>query len=345
MTPHSVPSRAPIGTHRTHHTAFNFTMVPKIVLDSSRDKKEYKYMRWSYTEEKKLWTILEVKGCDFGDAFIPDNYKPFYNKVFHIPGKSDKSGSTSQGGVQQQRKHEKAYTITITKTWTEPRSFRPLQCGADAKKKVQYIILDEESMLAFMDALPVYVEEVIPHLKEEAKDTEDVSQLSEYSTFTTTSQVRGTCKLKEFDLTKSLLDLSLVQFSPYSFGLELQYTLDGSSCRGQYLNSMVLDWLMMERPRIIESAKRLESGGVWQKVERKRTTETSPWQWPDSTVTPVATITTASDDEVEGGVKRVKLLPAASADRSEDIVSSSRPMTEEERKAFSRELDGIVDDA
>jgi hypothetical protein len=358
----------------------------KITLDS-RDRKRYEYTRWCYQEEKNQWTILEISGGEFGNVFVPDSYMQFFRKVFSngsgngsggtnrvVPGRPGSDYASQQQSFHLLRKHEKAYTISITRTWQEPISFKPLRIAENAKRRTQFILLDADSMVAFMESLSTYVEDIIPAMKVESKGQEDVDQMSEFSSFTTTSQVRGTCTLKKFEKTNAVLNLALDQMTPSSFGLDLRYSVDSVPGTGMYINEMVLGWFLAERPKILHSALKLRSGGYWESMEptavaaKKRKllsdddmflppwdevaedkTTTTPWQSPDITTTAaVKTEAAAADDEEEeiegGGKRRPKLLPA-DPDRTDDIVSSSEmPMTKEERKAFAGQLDGIIKD-
>jgi hypothetical protein len=289
---------------------------PRILLDT-RDRKRYEYTRWFYSQEKNQWTIVEVIGDEFGNVFVPDHYNFFFRKVF-AKGNKRNISSTMEESLHHARKHEKAYTITITRAWQEPVSFKPLKFAPEAKKKTSYILLDAESMVAFMNTLPSYVDDIIPSMKEQAENKDDVSQMSEYSTFTTTSQVRGSCTLKVFQSTAQL-DLSLVQFVSSTFGLDLRYHMDGST-QGLYFNGMVLSWLMEERSKILDTAQLLKTGGIWHSVaaDYRRNCKL---EMAD------ADVDIEDVEEVEGGgaKKHAKLVPVADDDDHPSVVVPAAP--------------------
>ena len=337
-------------------------MAPATILIDFRKKNNYNFQRWYYCETKRCWTFLHVAGAEFGNVFIPDSYTAFFRKVFSVSqpkaGGGPGSAGTMQPSLHHVRKHEKAFTITVTRTWKEPISFKPLILDETGKKRTQFILLDAEGMLAFMETLPVYVEEVIPCLMDEMCGSEEVSTLSEYSTFTTTSQVRGTCVLKEFELQSknqkdaSRLDLSLVQFTNTSFGLDLRYNVDGQPAVGAYMSSTLLDWLMDERHKIVKAATEFEMGGAWSRVDLKRKMEEADAALCKAAETPVhspdSNGSSTSAGEFEGGTakKRAQLVPADPADRSGDITSAPAfVMTAEQRQAFAAQMDDALGDA
>jgi len=244
--------------------------------------RDFKYQRYFWDEDKRLFTLIEIIGSEFSSIIIPDLYTHFYRDIFSKP-MNVKNASHLQA-LHHSRKHDKCFSLTITKCASEPISYKPFVWAEGVKRKVQYLLLDVDSMIAFLEKLPEYVEDVIPCLASNAKAAE-VEYLSPYATYTTTSQVRGSCILKEILSARkeiNKLELSLVQF-PKSYSLQLRYMMaQGSAGYGVYIPTMVYDWLMEDRTMMMDVAQRMKNGlgNEWSAVDTaafKRDMEDLHW--------------------------------------------------------------------
>lgn len=314
-----------------------------IINCEKRERMKYEYLRSYYDEAKKTWVVLQVCGGEFSSLYVPDHLAFYYRKLFSTP----MSGSGGQmQALHHARKHDKAFTLKITKSSHEPICYKPhLVFPDNTKTKVQFILLDDESMVALLMALPTYINEVIPSLENNVKGS-DVAAQSEYSTFSTTPQVRGQLVLKEFPSNNkgketSYLDMSLIQFSSGSFSLDLRYFMDGAPGFGIYINSTLWGWLMEEREVILKAAQTLRKGNTWYFIDsfgakRKAEQETvprTPMHSPDNN-------RDSDEMEIEGGSGRkyAKLSPAASEDKPDAAAAA------EAKKVLADEFDAILAD-
>lgn len=250
-----------------------------------RTASDFKYRRFFWDEEKKTFTLIEIYGGEFSSVYVPDNYVNFYRDMFSsaMPVK----GANHLQALHHSRKHDKCFSVVITKAPCEPQSFKPFVWPDGVKRKVQYLLLDVDMMIAFLQKLPEYVEDIIPCVVAQAKPAE-VEQLDPYATFTTKSQVRGSCILKEITSARKeihKLELSLVQFSQ-SYSLQLRYMMaQGTVGYGCYMSQMVYEWLMESRDLILNAALRIkEEGNKWSAVDTasfKRDMEECAAPWPD----------------------------------------------------------------
>jgi hypothetical protein len=289
---------------------------------------------------------LEIQGGEFGNLRIPTYYQTYYRNIYSklVPGTK-----TQMQPLHQARKHDRAFMLTLTKASCEPISIRPLTFPENTKQKVQYLLTDAEGMLGFLKTLPQYKNLILPCLMAQAKDP-NVSRSSSYSTFTTSSQVRGGCTLRQFPASKTALDMSIVQF-PKSYSIHLGYSTDGSPGYGIYFPSDLSDWLMEERDVMVEAVRRMIAGNPqWNCIDTSEyklvkdedglppPVPMTPWQTP-AQHDPFREDETDYCDGLEieggnGGKKRVRLMPANTA--------GNNNMSKE---AIGRELDEILGDA
>lgn len=295
-------------------------MASQQIQCDERTQSNYGYRRYFWDESKRVFTLIEVNGGEFGSIYIPETLSLYFRDIFSTSMPS--RGSNHMQALHHSRKHDKCYSITITKTSEEPVSYKPFMWGENTKKKTQYILLDVESMIKFLEVLPEYVDNIIPCFDNQARSAE-VERVSEYSTFTTTSQVRGNCTLKNFvtgpKKEQTRLGMSLVQFTK-SWSINLRYETAGVAGYGVYIPTMVCDWLMEEREKMLNFAQRLgKDADSWRAVDTalfKQEVDAmlTPWSSPEA-------------EDAEGGTaKRSKYSPMS-------------------KEAIGAELDGILGDA
>lgn len=314
-------------------------MHPSVFCDV-RNSEKYEYLRHHYDAEKKRYTCLEIVGGEMGSIYIPDQYQMYYRNIFSSP----MQGSNRMLGLHQTRNHSPAFTLMVTKASQEPISYRPLVFPENTKKRTQFVLIDLESMLGVLEALPKYMNDIIPHLKAEESAGPVVERTSEFSTMTRSSQARGKYTIKRFvqphDNSRIKLEMLMEQFAS-SYCLNLRYSIDEIPGYGTYLTSMLCDWIMAERAALLNAAKTLRMGTSWLSCDsigskRKHINDEdsqdllgddaeckTPCQSPDSST------------RDQGGRKRAKLLPADSNTKDDNMS----------KKAIGEELDEILGDA
>lgn len=241
-----------------HTMAASFESGTELYCEQ-RTKPDYVYRRALTNDKYGTTKVLEIKLGDFSSIHIPDSQQWVFKRVFSSQMENGKFQS-----LHHARPTEKCGSIAVTTTSSPPISLKPLQYEEGVVKRVQYMLLDAEGILAFLGALPNFTGNIIPWM--EASKKKEVTQLSPYSTYTTTKQLKSHRVLRTYPEAKADLVMAAVQFENSS-AVELRYKLAGEPRSGVFLNMDLCEFIMNEREVFYNVLSDLESTLPWKQLE------------------------------------------------------------------------------